>query len=101
MKSEVLSVKEKIGYGMGDAASHIIFDNVMLYMMFFYTDIFGIPAGFVGTMFLVARALDAISDPCILELTFTVLLCIYFHCFISAVGAVWRTAIRDRLCTGL
>ncbi len=35
MKSEVLSVKEKIGYGMGDAASHIIFDNVMLYMMFF------------------------------------------------------------------
>lgn len=37
MKSEVLSVKEKIGYGMGDAASHIIFDNVMLYMMFFYT----------------------------------------------------------------
>ncbi|NQF22861.1 symporter, partial [Enterobacter hormaechei] len=25
--SEVLSVKEKIGYGMGDAASHIIFDN--------------------------------------------------------------------------
>ncbi|HBN1732438.1 TPA: MFS transporter [Escherichia coli] len=64
MKSEVLSVKEKIGYGIGDAASHIIFDNVMLYMMFFYTDIFGIPAGFVGTMFLVARALDAISDPC-------------------------------------
>ena len=64
MKSEVLSVKEKIGYGMGDAASHIIFDNVMLYMMFFYTDIYGIPAGFVGTMFLLARALDAISDPC-------------------------------------
>lgn len=60
MKSEILSVKEKIGYGMGDAASHIIFDNVMLYMMFFYTDIFGIPAGFVGTMFLLARALDAI-----------------------------------------
>ena len=61
MKDHILSVKEKIGYGMGDAASHIIFDNVMLYMMFFYTDIFGIPAGFVGTMFLLARALDAIS----------------------------------------
>ena len=42
MKSEVLSVKEKIGYGMGDAASHIIFDNVMLYMMFFYTDIWSL-----------------------------------------------------------
>ncbi|MBU2699105.1 GPH family glycoside/pentoside/hexuronide:cation symporter [Sporomusaceae bacterium BoRhaA] len=59
----ILSRKEKIGYGLGDAASHIVFDNVMLYMMFFYTDIFGIPAAFVGTMFLMARGLDAISDP--------------------------------------
>jgi GPH family glycoside/pentoside/hexuronide:cation symporter len=64
MGNHILSVKEKIGYGLGDAASHIVFDNVMLYMMFFYTDIFGIPAGYVGTMFLLARALDAISDPC-------------------------------------
>lgn len=64
MSHHTLSIREKIGYGLGDAASHIVFDNVMLYMMFFYTDIFGIPAGFVGTMFLVARALDAISDPC-------------------------------------
>lgn len=59
----ILSKTEKIGYGLGDAASHIVFDNVMLYMMFFYTDIFGIPSGFVGTMFLLARGLDAISDP--------------------------------------
>ncbi|WP_348225870.1 MFS transporter, partial [Salmonella enterica] len=64
MKTEILSVKEKIRYGRGDAASHIIFANVMLYMMFFYTDIFGIPAGLVGTMFLLARALDATSAPC-------------------------------------
>ena len=63
MKSQILSAKEKFGYGLGDAASHIIFDNVMMYMMFFYTDIFGIPAGFVGTMFLVARVADAIVDP--------------------------------------
>jgi GPH family glycoside/pentoside/hexuronide:cation symporter len=63
ISQSILSVKEKIGYGLGDAASHIVFDNVMLYLMFFYTDIFGIPAGFAGTMFLFARALDAISDP--------------------------------------
>ncbi|ECZ3889030.1 transporter, partial [Salmonella enterica] len=25
MKNEILSIKEKVGYGMGDAASHIIF----------------------------------------------------------------------------
>ena len=58
-----ISWKEKIGYGCGDAASHIVFDNVMLYMMFFYTDIVGLPAAFVGTMFLLARILDAIADP--------------------------------------
>ncbi|HEY4302050.1 MAG TPA: glycoside-pentoside-hexuronide (GPH):cation symporter [Candidatus Didemnitutus sp.] len=58
-----LSVVEKVGYGLGDAASHIVFDNVVAYLTFFYTDIFGIPAGFVGTMFLLARGLDAVSDP--------------------------------------
>lgn len=58
-----LTCMEKIGYGFGDAASHIVFDNVMLYMMFFYTDIVGISAAFVGTMFLFARVLDAVADP--------------------------------------
>ncbi len=97
MKSEILSVKEKIGYGMGDAASHIIFDNVMLYMMFFYTDIFGIPAGFVGTMFLLARALDAISDPCMGLLADRPLSLGQ----IPTLGAVWRVAVWYRLCAGL
>ena len=64
MSDHILSLKEKIGYSLGDAASHIVFDNVMLYLMFFYTDIAGLPAAFVGTMFLVTRILDAISDPC-------------------------------------
>ena len=58
-----LTCMEKIGYGFGDAASHIVFDNVMLYMMFFYTDIVGLPAAFVGTMFLLSRCLDAVADP--------------------------------------
>ena len=63
MEHPQLSAREKIGYGLGDAASHIVFDNVMFYMPFFYTDIFGLPAAFIGAMFLIARALDAVSDP--------------------------------------
>ncbi|QUI99461.1 hypothetical protein KCP74_06050 [Salmonella enterica subsp. enterica] len=43
-ESEILSVKEKIGYGMGVPPAHIIFDNVMLYMMFAIPIFFGIPA---------------------------------------------------------
>ncbi|HVU16260.1 MAG TPA: glycoside-pentoside-hexuronide (GPH):cation symporter [Candidatus Didemnitutus sp.] len=61
--SAQLSVVEKIGYGLGDAASHIVLDNVVTYLPFFYTDVLGIPAGFAGTMFLLARGLDAVSDP--------------------------------------
>ena len=54
---------EKLGYGFGDAASHIVFDNVMLYMMFFFTDVVGLSAAFVGTMFLLSRCFDAVADP--------------------------------------
>lgn len=61
--STPLSAREKIGYGLGDAASHIVFDNVMFYMPFFYTDVVGLPAAFIGVMFLLARGLDAVSDP--------------------------------------
>jgi GPH family glycoside/pentoside/hexuronide:cation symporter len=63
MEHPQLSAREKTGYGLGDAASHIVFDNVMFYMPFFYTDIFGLPAAFIGAMFLIARGLDAVSDP--------------------------------------
>jgi glycoside/pentoside/hexuronide:cation symporter, GPH family len=63
MDTTPLTAREKIGYGLGDAASHIVFDNVMFYMPFFYTDVFGLPAAFIGAMFLMARGLDAVSDP--------------------------------------
>lgn len=59
----MVSIKEKIAYGLGDTASNIIFQTVMLFLTFFYTDIFGLSPAFVGTMFLVVRVFDAITDP--------------------------------------
>jgi GPH family glycoside/pentoside/hexuronide:cation symporter len=61
--TEKLSLKEKIGYSVGDTASNIFFQTIMLYLTFFYTDVFGIPAAAVGTLFLVTRLWDAINDP--------------------------------------
>lgn len=61
--AEKLSVKEKISYGLGDMASHIGLDNVIIFLTFYYTDVVGLPAVFVGTMFLVARVADAVVDP--------------------------------------
>ena len=58
-----LSVREKFGYGLGDFAANIIFQTVMIFLMYFYTDIFGIPVAAVGTLFLLSRIWDAINDP--------------------------------------
>jgi len=63
MKAEKLSLKEKIGYGFGDAASSMFWKLFSMYLMFFYTDIFGISAVVVGTMFLITRIWDAAFDP--------------------------------------
>ncbi len=58
-----LRLREKIGYGFGDAASSMFWKLFSMYLMFFYTDIFGIPAAAVGTMFLITRIWDAAFDP--------------------------------------
>ncbi|WP_410053317.1 glycoside-pentoside-hexuronide (GPH):cation symporter [Enterobacter asburiae] len=60
---ERLSLKEKIGYGMGDAGSCMIWSVLALYLTWFYTDVYGLDAGIVGTLFLVIRVFDAFSDP--------------------------------------
>ena len=58
-----LPAKEKFGYGLGDAASNLYFQMFMLYIPYFYTDVFGLPAAAMGTMFLATRIWDAVNDP--------------------------------------
>lgn len=61
--TEKLSLKEKIGFSLGDTASNIYFQTFIIFMLNFYTDVFGISAAAVGTMFLVTRIFDAVNDP--------------------------------------
>mgnify|MGYP001052285405 FL=1 len=58
-----LSVREKIGYGLGDAGGTVITCLIMNFLTFFYTDIFGLTPALVGTLFMALRVFDAISDP--------------------------------------
>lgn len=58
-----LTLKEKLGYGLGDTASNIVFQVVVNFMMIFYTDVFGISAAAVGTLMLAVRLFDAVTDP--------------------------------------
>jgi GPH family glycoside/pentoside/hexuronide:cation symporter len=59
----MISVKEKIAYGLGDTASNIIFQTVMMFLMLYYTDVVGLSPAVVGTLFLVVRLFDAVTDP--------------------------------------
>src|SRR3954465_11507017 len=58
-----LAVGEKLAYGLGDSAANFVFQTQITFLMFFYTDVFGIGASYAGTIVLVSRFLDAISDP--------------------------------------
>ena len=57
-----LSFKEKVGYSLGDTASHFVWDMVGFWLLFFYTDVYGISAAAAGTIMLVARFWDMAID---------------------------------------
>ena len=62
-KRDRLGLLEKIGYGAGDTASNIFYQAFNIVLFYFYTDVWGISPGVVGTLFLVARFWDAVNDP--------------------------------------
>jgi len=57
-----ISIKEKIGYALGDGAANIAWRGVATFLFIFYTDVFGLSPATVGVLFLVARFGDGISD---------------------------------------
>jgi sugar (glycoside-pentoside-hexuronide) transporter len=63
LNAERLSIKEKIGYGLGDTAANFIFQTMVVFQLSFYTDTYGITAAAAGTIFMVVRVWDAIFDP--------------------------------------
>jgi glycoside/pentoside/hexuronide:cation symporter, GPH family len=58
-----LSVREKVGYALGDTAANLIFQTMVMFQLVFYTDTFGITAAAAGTLLVVVRVWDAIFDP--------------------------------------
>jgi len=58
-----LSIVEKVGFGLGDTASNILYQAWSFFLMIFYTDVFGIDAKVASFMFLITRVWDMIVDP--------------------------------------
>jgi len=58
-----LSIKEKLGYSLGDTASHFVWDLVNFWLIFYYTDVLGISAGWASTIAILGTIMDAVMDP--------------------------------------
>lgn len=57
--TEVLSVREKLGYSLGDLAANLIFQTLVTYLAFFYTDVYALPAATAATIIFVVGLLGA------------------------------------------
>ena len=58
-----LSWLQRIGFGSGDMAQNLIYQTISIWLLFFYTDVFGIKPAAAATMFLVVRLVDVLWDP--------------------------------------
>ena len=65
MTKQNLTWREKLGFGLGDMSSNIVYQAVMNVLLYFYTDVYGITAAAAAVLFLVVRLFDAVIDPAI------------------------------------
>ncbi|AKP67589.1 MFS transporter [Companilactobacillus ginsenosidimutans] len=56
------SLTERISYGLSDAADNLVFQMMTTYLLFFYTDVFGLTASEVAILFVVARTADVFES---------------------------------------
>ena len=60
---ERLTLKTRIGYGIGDIAICLYWSGVGLYLLYFYTDVVGISGSLAGLIYFIGMAWDAVTDP--------------------------------------
>ncbi|MFO0173164.1 MAG: MFS transporter, partial [Aphanizomenon sp.] len=67
--SKKLDFKTKLAYGAGDLGPAITGNIATFYMMFFFTNVAGIPAGLAGSILMIGKIWDGINDPMVGMLT--------------------------------
>ena len=63
MASDKLSIREKVGYSLGDTASHFVWDMVNFWLIFYYSDVLKIGIGWAATIAIIGTIMDAVMDP--------------------------------------
>lgn len=56
------SITERLSYGLSDAADNLVFQMMTMYLLFFYTDVFGLTPNEAAVLFVVARAADVFES---------------------------------------
>lgn len=54
---------QRIGFGSGDLAQNLIYQTISMYLLFFYTNVYGLAPEVAAVMFLIVRVVDVIWDP--------------------------------------
>ncbi|MBQ2321159.1 MAG: MFS transporter [Bacteroidales bacterium] len=54
---------QRIGFGSGDLAQNLIYQTISMYLLFFYTNVYGLDSDVAAYMFLVVRLIDLLWDP--------------------------------------
>ena len=62
-KTSGITLKDKIGYALGDTGGCLTFGIVGSFLQMFYTNVLHLPYGKIMVLFTVARLWDAINDP--------------------------------------
>jgi sugar (glycoside-pentoside-hexuronide) transporter len=58
-----VAISTRVGYALGDTAGQLVFAVISNYLLYFYTDVYGLSVGIAGTILLVARFIDAVDAP--------------------------------------
>jgi glycoside/pentoside/hexuronide:cation symporter, GPH family len=62
-KDKGLKVREYIGYALGDMASNLFFVTFNIFLIYYYVDVWAIPAASISFMMIAVRLFDAVNDP--------------------------------------
>lgn len=63
MQTIKVPLNTKVSYGLGSFGKDLACAPIYIYLMYYFTDVAGLSAAYVGSVFLVARIIDAVTDP--------------------------------------
>ena len=58
-----IGMRVKLGFGIGDLGGNMFFTIIGFYLLYYFTDVVGLPAALAGTALMIGKIWDAVTDP--------------------------------------